>query len=316
MRVTRTRATTERGPRRTARAWRSGRPVPGAVFMPFPPARADSQGLADLGHREPVARGQDLGHLRGEGGGGHDDLGGRAVRDDLAVGQDDHAVGQLGGQLHVVGGQDDGVALGREAAQDRRSGGPWRRSRGRGSARRGAAAAGGPSARAPGRGPGAGPRRGHGGGCRPGRRAAAARPGHGRCREPRRRRGRRRRTRRPPCRRRGGRGVPGGRGRRGGSARAGPCGAGPPRPPGPCRWRADQADEGGEEGGLAGAVAAHQGDDLAGPDREVDVAQRLDAPPPHREPRDLGDGGHLGLLAGAAQRGPAGGGGGSGRGCS
>lgn len=76
--------------------------------------------------------------------------------------------------------------------------------------------------------------------------------------------------------------------------------------------RADQADQGGQESGLAGAVAAHQGDDLAGPDREVDVAQRLDAPPPHREPRDLGDGGHPGLLASAAQRGPAGVGGGSG----
>lgn len=75
--------------------------------------------------------------------------------------------------------------------------------------------------------------------------------------------------------------------------------------------RADQADQGGQEGGLPGAVAAHQGDDLTGPDREVDVTQRLDTPPPHREPRDPGDGGHLGPPAGTQQR-PAGGGGGGG----
>ena len=48
-----------------------------------------------------------------------EDLGGRAVRQDAAVGQDDGAVGVLGHELHVVGDHEDRRALGVELAQQR-----------------------------------------------------------------------------------------------------------------------------------------------------------------------------------------------------
>ena len=44
---------------------------------------------ADLADRQPPLRREDLGDLRGVGGRGDDDVGGRAVGDDLAVGEDD-----------------------------------------------------------------------------------------------------------------------------------------------------------------------------------------------------------------------------------
>ena len=85
------------GSQRLARASRPGRP---------------SASAAGPGSWRPAGR------RRGR----DDHLGRRAVRDDLALGQDHHPVGQLGGQLHVVGGQDDGVALGgqRRAGSRRR----------------------------------------------------------------------------------------------------------------------------------------------------------------------------------------------------
>ena len=84
------------------------------------PASWPSWGQArrHLGHGQPRRRGQDPGHLGSETRRMTHHLAGGAVADDLPVGQDHHPVGGLGHQLHVVGGDDDGVTLGGQAPQD------------------------------------------------------------------------------------------------------------------------------------------------------------------------------------------------------
>ena len=62
----------------------------------------------------------------------------RPVGDHLAVGQHDDPVGDLGGQLHVVGGEHDGVPARRRGRAGSARAAPWRGSPGRGSARRAA----------------------------------------------------------------------------------------------------------------------------------------------------------------------------------
>ena len=78
-----------------------------------------------------------------------------------------HPVGELGGQLHVMGGQDDGVALGGQPAQHRDQTGLRRVVQAAGRLVEEQQRRAGRSARRPGRGRAAGPRTGRGGGCRP-----------------------------------------------------------------------------------------------------------------------------------------------------
>ena len=83
-----------------------------------------------------------LHHLRGEGGRLGDDAAGGPGGDDLALGEHDDLVGDGGDELDVVGGDEHGVPVGGEVAQDPGQLAPWRCSRGRGSARRAARRAG------------------------------------------------------------------------------------------------------------------------------------------------------------------------------
>ena len=71
-----------------------------------------SQGVAHLIHRQPRLRGQDLGYLGSEDRRVAHHVPGRSVGHHLALGQHHGPGGQLGHQLHVVGGHHDAVPVG------------------------------------------------------------------------------------------------------------------------------------------------------------------------------------------------------------
>ena len=197
------------------------------------PDRHRRPGAPSSGHRQPLRRltvgrrtsaraprtwstvrysqrGEDLGHLGGEGRGGDDDVGGRAVGHDVAGGHHHHPVGRGGHELDVVGGDDDRPALGGQQVDDADRATAWPGSRARGSARRAARPRARRSAGRRGPARAAGPRRGRGDGCRRGCPGPAGRAAPGRRRPMSRPTGRRtpgrpRPAPRPPCRGRAGR---------------------------------------------------------------------------------------------------------------
>ena len=65
-----------------------------------------------------------------------------------------------------------------------------------------------------------------------------------------------------------------------------------------------QGGDGADEGGLAGAVRAEQGDDLAGLGDEIEPGEGLDAPEALGEAAGLDDGGHGSLLGSGGMRPP------------
>nr|KEP24308.1 hypothetical protein DA06_19315 [Georgenia sp. SUBG003] len=69
--------------------------------------RTPVEKVAHVVDREHVDRAQDLGDLRGEGGGVMEERTGRGVGHDLAPGKEDHAIGATRDELDVVGGQQD-----------------------------------------------------------------------------------------------------------------------------------------------------------------------------------------------------------------
>ena len=79
--------------------------------------RRSRQGGRDLVDGEPSVGVEHLGHLRGEGRRGDHHLRGGAVGDDLALREHHHSIGGSGHELHVMGGDHDGVAGGGELAQ-------------------------------------------------------------------------------------------------------------------------------------------------------------------------------------------------------
>lgn len=117
----------------------------------------------------------------------------------------------------------------------------------------------------------------------------------------RRRRSRRRRTRRRPSRRTAGRGAPAGRGRHGAPSPAAACGGGAAADGHLAGGGGDRTDEGREQGGLAGAIAAHEGDGFAGGHGEADAVQGLYAAAADGEVTDLGRARAGGLRGGGAR---------------
>ena len=256
-------------PRAAARS-RDRRAVRGTISRP------SRQAPRHLVHGQVGERGQDLGHLRGEGRRRGEDVGRRPVGDDVAGRHHDHPVGGGGDELDVVGGDDDRPALGGQQVDDADERPLGSDSRGPGSARR----AGPPGARrpagwpAPGR--AAGPRRGRGDGRSSGMPGASRSSSCAGRRAPTatgRTRGRPGRTPRRPCRGRAGRPGSGARGR----PAAGPRPAESDLGRSPSTWTEPAlagpgALERPQQRGLARAVAAHQGGDLAAAQVEVDAA--------------------------------------------
>ena len=79
---------------------------------------ASVERVGHLVHGEVPQRGQDLGHLGGEGRRRHHHLGRRTVGDHVARRHHHHPVGGGGHELHVVGGDHHGPTLGRQPVDD------------------------------------------------------------------------------------------------------------------------------------------------------------------------------------------------------